>query len=47
MNKMISYNRLNCDARDIKQAKEQLVLGSRILANEGILDGLTSKYQKP
>lgn len=40
MSKMISYERLNCDARDVKQAKEQLVLASRILANEGILDGL-------
>jgi len=40
MSKMISLDRLNCDAQDAKQAKEQLVLASRILANEGMLDGL-------
>ena len=40
MSKMISFNRLNCDAKDVQQAKEQLVLANRILANEGILDGL-------
>ena len=32
--------RLNCDPKTAEEAKRQLVLGSRILANEGVLDGL-------
>ena len=38
--RMISFKRFDCDAKTPEEAKKQLVLASRILANEDILDGL-------
>ena len=40
MSNTIDGQGLSGDATAMKKAREQLVLGSRILANEGVLDGL-------
>ena len=40
MSLMISTERLDCGAKTTDEAKRQLVLASRIFANEGIMDGL-------
>ena len=37
---MLSTKRFDCDARTADEAKRQTIMGSRILANEGIVDGL-------
>jgi len=36
----VSFKRFDCDAKNVKQAKEQLVLANRILALEGVLEAL-------
>jgi len=38
--KLVTIHRYDCDAKTAEEAKRQLVLANRILANEGALDGL-------
>ena len=40
MEKLVNLQRYDCDAKTAEEAKRQLVLANRILANEGALDGL-------